>query len=98
MKKSTFKMNGWSGHQTSPIKQDSKKTFDTIQRMKSKAKKFVKNLKTKNIVKVGGKRLTGILGFMGGGSLSATAGNIREKSTGEQIKHLLKKHNLKGGK
>jgi len=40
-----------------------------------------------------GKRATGILGFMGGGSLSATAGNVRKKSEGEQIKDLLKKLN-----
>ena len=91
-------MNGWSGYQTSPIKQDSKKTFDRIQRMKRKAKKFVKNLKIKDVTKTTSKRALGVLGFMGGGSLSATAGNIKEKSTGEQIKHLLKKHNLKGGK
>jgi hypothetical protein len=41
----------------------------------------------------------GVLGFMGAGTLSATAGNKNtEKSEGEQIKNLLTKHGLKGGK
>ena len=93
-----YKMKGFSGFGNSAIKQDSKKTFERIQKMKDKAKKFVKDLKAKNIVKAGGKRLLGIAGFMGGGSLSATAGNVGVKSEGEQIKDLLTKHKLKGGK
>tara|TARA_R110000765_G_scaffold223460_1_gene327576 strand:+ start:34 stop:510 length:477 start_codon:yes stop_codon:yes gene_type:complete len=41
----------------------------------------------------------GVLAFMGAGTLSATAGNKNtEKSEGEQIKNLLTKHGLKGGK
>ena len=46
-----------------------------------------------------GKRATGVLGLMGGGSLNATATNPNiKKSEGEQIKDLLTKHKLKGGK
>tara|TARA_R100001129_G_scaffold114753_1_gene79284 strand:- start:199 stop:489 length:291 start_codon:yes stop_codon:yes gene_type:complete len=93
-----FKMKGFSGFGNSPMKQDSKKTFERIQKMKKQAKKFVKNLKAKNVVTAGGKRLSGVLGLMSGGSLSATAGNVGKKSTGQQIKDLLKKHKLKGGK
>ena len=81
----------------SPIEQDSRKTFKRIQKMKDKAKKFVKNLKTKDILKAGGKRLLGVAGFMGGGTLSASA-NVHEKSTTTQIKDLLTKHKLKGGR
>ena len=66
--------------------------------MKNQLKKFVKNLKAKDIVKAGGKRLSGVLGFMGAGTLSTTAGNVRKKSEGEQIKDLLTKHKLKGGR
>lgn len=91
-------MKGFSGFGNSLMKQDSKKTFERIQKMKKEAKKFVKNLKAKNVVKAGGKRLLGVAGFMGGGSLSATAGNVGVKSEGEQIKDLLTKHKLKGGK
>ena len=93
-----YKMKGFSGFGDSPIKQDSKKTFERIQKMKKEAKKFVKNLKAKNVVTAGGKRLSGVLGLMGGNSLSATAGNVGEKSEGKQIKDLLTKHKLKGGK
>ena len=93
-----FKMKGFSGFGSSPMKQDPKKTFERIQKMKDKAKKFVKNLKIKDVTKTAGKRALGVLGFMGGGSLSATAGNTRKKSEGEQIKNLLTKHKLKGGK
>jgi hypothetical protein len=82
----------------SPMKQNSKKNFEKFQKQKEKAKKFVKNLKTKNVVKAGGKRLLGVAGFMSGGALSATAGNTGKKSEGEQIKNLLTKHKLKGGK
>ena len=46
-----------------------------------------------------GKSATGVLGLMGGGSLNATATNPNiKKSEGEQIKDLLTKHKLKGGK
>jgi len=91
-------MKGFSGFGNSPMKQDSRKTFERIQKMKKEAKKWVKNLKNKNVVKAGGKRLLGVAGFMGGGSLNATAGNVGVKSEGEQIKDLLTKHKLKGGK
>ena len=50
-----------------------KKDFDKFQAQKQKANKWVKNLKAKNIVKAGGKRLLGVLGLMGAGTLSATA-------------------------
>ena len=62
----------------------------------SKAGKFGKVV-SKAFQKMGGKAL-GVLGFMGAGTLSATAGNVGKKSEGEQIKALLKKHKLKGGK
>ena len=55
----------------------------------SKAGKFIKW--------AGGKTL-GVLGMMGAGTLSASAGNVRKKSEGEQIKDLLTKHKLKGGR
>ena len=46
-----------------------------------------------------GKRATGVLGLLGGGSLNATATNPNvKKSEGEQIKDLLTKHKLKGGR
>ena len=48
--KTPFKMKGMS-FGNSPMKQDSKKTFETIQKMKSKARDFVKNIKIKNISK-----------------------------------------------
>ena len=75
-----------------------KQKFKKFQSQTQKAKKWVENLKIKNVLKTGGKRVLGVLGFMGGGSLSATAGNVGEKSTGAQIKDLLTKHKLKGGK
>ena len=68
-----------------------KKSFDKFQAQKQKGKQFVKNLKK------GASRALGVLGFMGAGTLSATAGNTRKKSEGEQIKDLLTKHKLKGG-
>ena len=46
-----------------------------------------------------GNRATGVLGLLGGGSLNATATNPNvKKSEGQQIKDLLTKHKLKGGK
>ncbi len=46
-----------------------------------------------------GKRSTGVLGLLGGGSLNATATNPNiKKSEGQQIKNLLTKHKLKGGR
>ena len=57
--------------------------------------------KTKSVISKAGKflggKLTGTLGLMGAGTLSATAGNVSKKSEGEQIKDLLTKHKLKGG-
>tara|TARA_R100000951_G_scaffold26453_2_gene22392 strand:+ start:490 stop:912 length:423 start_codon:yes stop_codon:yes gene_type:complete len=50
----------------------------------------------KNILKTAGNKALGILGFMGAGTLSASAGNVAEKSEGEQIRDLLTKHDLKG--
>ena len=69
-----------------------KKSFDKFQAQKQKAKNFVKGLKK------GANRALGVLGFMGAGTLNASAGNVSEKSEGEQIKNLLTKHKLKGGK
>jgi hypothetical protein len=73
--------------------------FEKFQSQKQKGKDFVKNLKKQGLkiggqgLKTLGKRALGVLGFMGGGSLSATAGNVRKKSEGEQIKDLLEKLN-----
>ena len=64
-------------------------------------KKGVKIAKkvAKKAVKVAGSKALGVLGFMGAGTLSATAGNKNaKKSEGEQIKNLLTKHKLKGGR
>ena len=47
-----FKMKGFSGFGNSPIKQDSRKTFERIKKMKDKAKKFVKSLDIKDVKKV----------------------------------------------
>ena len=52
----------------------------------------------KNIVKTASNKTLGVVGMMGAGTLSASAGNVAEKSEGEQIKDLLTKHNLKGKK
>ena len=93
-----FKMKGFSGFGNSPMKQDSKKTFEKIQKMRNKAKEFVKNLKITDVTKTAGKRALGVLGFMGAGALNASAGDTRKKSEGEQIRNLLTKHKLKGGK
>jgi len=95
--KTPFKMKGFSGFGNSPMKQDPKKTFDRIKKMKNKAKDFVKNIKIKDVTKTAGKRALGVLGFMGAGTLSASAGNVSKKSEGEQIRNLLTKHKLKGG-
>ena len=69
-----------------------KQNFDKFQSQKQKGKDFVKGLKK------GVSRTLGVLGFMGAGTLSATAGNVSKKSEGEQIKDLLTKHKLKGGR
>ena len=69
------------------IAANTKQNFDKFQAQKQKGKQFVKNLKK------GASRALGVLGFMGAGTLSATAGNTRKKSEGEQIKDLLKKFN-----
>ena len=66
-----FKMKGPSLYKNSPMKQDSKKTFERIQKMKSKAKKFVKNLKIKNIANTAKKG--NILSIMLGATKTATA-------------------------
>jgi hypothetical protein len=79
-----FKMKGFSGFGNSPIIPDSKKTFDRIKKMKSKAKDFVKNIKIKDVTKTTGKRALGVLGFMGAGTLSASAtptGNQKKEGT-----------------
>ena len=45
-----------------------------------------------------GSKALGVLGFMGAGTLNASASNVSKKSEGKQIKNLLTKHKLKGGK
>ena len=62
----------------------------------SKTGKFAKYVP--KISKFLGSKLAGTLGLLGAGTLSASAGNVRKKSEGEQIKDLLTKHKLKGGK
>ena len=88
-----------------------KKSFDKFQSQKLKGKQFVKNLKTggKQILKKGGKFLggktLGILGMMIGTTSKAdqptykSTGDPRyKKSESQQIKDLLTKHKLKGGR
>jgi len=70
------------------------KNFNTVGT--SKAGKFAKIAKKAG--KFLGGKLASTLGFLGAGTLSASAGNVRKKSEGEQIKDLLTKHKLKGGK
>jgi len=55
----------------SPIKQDWKKTAETIKKMRGKAKKFVKSLKIKDVVK--GAKKGNILSTMLGATKTATA-------------------------
>jgi len=74
---------------------------DATKKAKKGVKKGVKIAKkvAKKAVKVAGSKALGVLGFMGAGTLSATAGNKNaKKSEGEQIKNLLTKHKLKGGR
>ena len=81
-----------------------KKTTSTLDKFTKKGKEFIKT-SNKNLISGGrqvlkflsGKTL-GVAGVMGAGTLSATAGNVREKSEGEKIKDLLTKHKLKGGR
>jgi hypothetical protein len=64
-----------------------------------KRSKEILKKSTKKGGKVLGKRATGVLGLLGAGTLNATATNPHvKKSEGEQIKNLLTKHKLKGGK
>ena len=62
MKKGPFKMKGMD-FGSSPVKQDSKKTFESIKKARSKAVEFVKSLKP-NIkdVKVTGKQVSKNIG------------------------------------
>ena len=65
----------------------------------TKRSKEILKKSTKKGGKVLGKRVTGVLGLLGAGTLNATATNPHvKKSEGEQIKNLLTKHKLKGGK
>jgi len=71
---------------------------DKAKKVVKKGAKVVKKV-AKKAVKVAGSKALGVLGFMGAGTLSATAGNKNaKKSEGEQIKNLLTKHKLKGGR
>jgi len=82
----------------------SKKPTSTLGRVTKALKNTPKQLAKggKQILKKGGKFLggkaLGVVGLMGAGTLSASAGNVSKKSEGEQIKDLLTKHKLKGGK
>ena len=72
-----------------------RKAADKIKTVKSNTKGFDKWMK---IAGKAGSRALGVLGFMGAGTLSASAENKNvKKSEGEQIKNLLTKHKLKGG-
>ena len=68
MKGSPFQRNFGVG---SPLKQDSKKTFERIQRMRSKAKDWLKKLDIKKIAKTGVR--SNVLGLMFGATTTATA-------------------------
>jgi len=71
-----------------------KRSKEILKKSKKVAKKGLK--KGGGIL---GKRVTGVLGLLGAGTLNATATNPHtKKSEGEQIKNLLTKHKLKGGK
>jgi len=72
---------------------DTKYDKEMADKLAAKAKRIAKI--NKKIAAMGGKTL-GLLGLMGAGALSASAGNVTEKSEGEQIRDLLTKHNLKG--
>ena len=87
------------------------KKFNLRQSSKQKAYEYVKNLKNRgdlNLAKSGsssgwskamklGGKLLGTIGGLYGGDVNATASG-RNLSTGEEIKDLLTKHNLKGGR
>ena len=63
-----------------------------------KSKKGVKKVGKKAVKGIGG-RAFGVLGLLGAGTLNATATNPHiKKPEGQQIKDLLTKHKLKGGK
>ena len=73
-----FKMKGSPMQRNfgiSPIKQDYKKTFERIKKMRDKAKKFVKSLKIKDVTKAAGKAASrgNILSLMVGASTTAQA-------------------------
>ena len=70
-----------------------KQKFSQFQSKKQKAKDWAKR-----ILKKGSTKTFGFLGLMGGDPLSATASDVRTKTEGEQIKDLLTKHKLKGGR
>ena len=75
---------------TKPKKPTYPKNFNSTG--SSKAGKLAK------VSKFLGGKLTGVLGLLGAGTLNASASNVSKKSEGEQIKNLLTKHKLKGGK
>ena len=83
------------GYKETKIAKDlaAQKKFGLRQSSKQKAKDWVKR-----ILKKGSTKAFGVLGLMGGDPLSATASNVRTKTEGEQIKDLLTKHKLKGGR
>ena len=92
---SKFSKANTPGFETTKIgkEQAARKKFNLRQSSKQKAKNWVKR-----ILKKGSTKALGVLGLMGGDPLSATASNVRTKTEGEQIKDLLTKHKLKGGR
>ena len=107
----TYKMKGfnWTGSQEAKkskilTKQEKaakyKKTFDKFQSQKQKGKQFVKD-----VLKKGGKiasktaRSSNILALLLGSTTTSKADQLKvKKSEGEQIRDILTKHKLKGGR
>ena len=83
----------WDPMRRQVITKDMQKTFKNVKKPKTN---LVKNILGKAGRFLGGKAL-GVLGMMGAGTLSASAGNVGKKSEGQQIKDLLTKNKLKGG-
>ena len=101
---------GNGGGQNTNTKSNTTKFDGTKRSYDIKVPKKSTTTKVVNIVKKGlskglskglgflGGRASGVVGLLSAGTLSASASNPQaKKSEGEQIKNLLKKHNLKGG-
>ena len=90
LQKGPYAKGGQNASTTKPKKPTYPKNFNSTG--SSKAGKLAK------VGKFLGGKLTGVLGLLGAGTLNASASNVSKKSEGEQIKNLLTKHKLKGGK